>query len=138
MLFSQLLGIFDVAKLTNTLLSSQYQISDTHQQFSLLLLKWTITAKSTVMKHEITDILLRLQQLFHNNGLGSWARKTERTLYLVQENQYDLDLVLDNYIGSGMDSLQFVELDDELVEELDLLCKALLQQNEQLKLQRNS
>jgi len=103
-----------------------------------LLLKWTITAKSTVMKHEITDILLRLQQLFHNNGLGSWARKTERTLYLVQENQYDLDLVLDNYIGSGMDSLQFVELDDELVEELDLLCKALLQQNEQLKLQRNS
>lgn len=90
------------------------------------------------MQNEITDILLRLQQLFQNNGLGSWARKTERTLYLVQENQYDLDLVLDNYIGSGMESLQFVELDDEQVEELDLLCKALLQQNERLKLQRNS
>ncbi|GHE23416.1 hypothetical protein [Sphingobacterium griseoflavum] len=90
------------------------------------------------MHNEITSILLRLEQLFQSNGHHSWARKTQRTLSLLQENQFDLDLVIDNYIGSGLDSLQFVDLDGEQVKELETLCAALLQQNEQLKLQRNS
>lgn len=86
----------------------------------------------------ILPILAQLQQLFANNELGSWARRTQRTIYLLEENQYDQDLILDNYIGSGMDSLHFIEIENDQVEEFNQLRSALLKQNEILKSDRKS
>lgn len=89
------------------------------------------------MNTPILDTLLQLQQLFHNNELGSWARRTQRTIDLLQENQYDHDLVIDSYIGSGMDSIEFVEVGNGQVEEFERLRTILADQNNLLKVERN-
>lgn len=90
------------------------------------------------MKTAIMSILLQLEQLFSHNEQGSWARRTQRTIRLLEENQYDQDLILDNYIGSGMDSIHFIELENSQAEEFDKLRTELLEHNQLLKSARNS
>ncbi|WDF67491.1 hypothetical protein PQ465_14425 [Sphingobacterium oryzagri] len=90
------------------------------------------------MKTAIIPILLQLQQVFSHSEQGSWARRTQRTIQLLEENQYDQDLILDNYIGSGMESLHFIELENDQVEQFNQLRADLLTQNQRLKSTRNS